>query len=167
MALFGLPDPIPRLPDLLAETVRGGQSTIHGDLNLENILVGPGGFIWLIDFAETRDGHTLFDFGHLGAELVAHVIAPRMANPHDYFDLLLSDPFQAGAGSPEPLAGLLAALSGIGEKCLFNPSEPGEFYTALCLSCLGALKYRNLDSHQKHLLYLTAAYLCARELSKT
>jgi len=163
MDLFGLPDPIPRLPDLLAETVCGGQSTIHGDLNLENILIGPGGFIWLIDFAETRDGHTLFDFGHLGAELVAHVIAPGMANPHDYFDLLLSDPFQAGPEPSDPSAALLAALSAIGAKCLFNPSEPGEFNSALCLSCLGALKYRNLDFHQKHLLYLTAAYLCSRE----
>ena len=167
---FGLPDPIPHLPGLLAEMINGSLSTIHGDLNLENILVGPGGFVWLIDFAQTRDGHTLFDFAHLGAEIIAHVIAPQMPNPNDYFDLLRSDPFSTTVsitGSlvdpAGPLAGLLRALSRIAEKCLFNPAQPQEFQRALCLSCLGALKYQNLDFDQKHLLYLTAAYLCARQ----
>ena len=40
-----------RLPAWLNQTVAGTQSTIHGDLNLENALVGPGGIVWLIDFA--------------------------------------------------------------------------------------------------------------------
>ncbi len=62
--LAGLPDPLLRLPAVLEESIQGSQSTIHGDLNLENVLVGPGGFVWLIDFATTRDGHTLFDFAH-------------------------------------------------------------------------------------------------------
>ncbi|MBT3396807.1 MAG: phosphotransferase, partial [Alphaproteobacteria bacterium] len=57
--LFGLPDPLEKLPKLLGETIRGTQSIIHGDLNLENILVGPGEFVWLIDFATTREGHPL------------------------------------------------------------------------------------------------------------
>ena len=74
--LHGLPDPISKLPSLLNERVQGTQSTIHGDLNLENGLVGPGGFVWLIDFAETRDGHALYDFAHLEAEIIAHIIAP-------------------------------------------------------------------------------------------
>lgn len=167
---FGLPDPIPHLPDLLARMVSGSLSTIHGDLNLENILVGPGDFVWLIDFAQTRDGHTLFDFAHLGAEIIAHVIAPQMPNPSNYFDLLRADPFAAAEQPVSPLAepagslaGLLGALSRIAEKCLFNPTQPQEFHQALCLSCLGALKYQNLDIDQKHLLYLTAAYLCARQ----
>jgi hypothetical protein len=158
---FGLPDPIPRLPDLLAETVRGSQSTIHGDLNLENILVGPGGFIWLIDFAQTRDGHTLFDFAHLGAELIAHVIAPQVESPLEYFELLLENPFNPSAQPQHPLAKLLTTLSAISAKCLFNPAQPMEFQMALCLACLGALKYQNLDFQQKHLLFLTAAYQCA------
>jgi hypothetical protein len=161
---LGLPDPIPRLPDLLAQTVSGSQSTIHGDLNLENILVGPGGFVWLIDFAQTRDGHTLFDFAHLGAELIAHVVAAHIDSPQAYFDLLLSDPFGEGepANGSDASSSLLRALTQIASKCLFNPAEPQEFHLALCLACLGALKYQNLDFSQKHLLYLTAAYLCAR-----
>jgi thiamine kinase-like enzyme len=150
--------------------VSGSLSTIHGDLNLENILVGPGGFVWLIDFAQTRDGHTLFDFAHLGAEIIAHVIAPQVQSPDDYLELLLSDPFSTQADPTRPLAAparplavLLKSLSRIAEKCLVNPAQPREFQRALCLACLGALKYQNLDFDQKHLLYLTAAYLCTRQ----
>ena len=158
---MGLPDPIARLPDLLVQTVSGSRSTIHGDLNLENILVGPGGFVWLIDFAQTRDGHTLFDFAHLGAEIIAHVVAPKIDSPQEYFELLLSDPFRSQSAASGQFGGLLAALAEIAGKCLFNPSQPEEFRRVLCLACLGALKYHNLDFNQKNLLYLSAAYLCA------
>jgi hypothetical protein len=161
MERFGLPDPIPHLPELLKETVRGSQSTIHGDLNLENILIGPGGFVWLIDFAQTRDGHTLFDFAHLGAELIAHILASQVADPNDYLELLLTDPFRPDAQADHPQLRLLSTLVSLSAKCLFNPTEPQEFRLALCLACLGALKYQNLEFQQKHLLYLTAAYLCA------
>jgi hypothetical protein len=156
---FGFPDPISRLPDLLSRTVSGSQSTIHGDLNLENILVGPGGLVWLIDFAQTRDGHTLFDFAHLGAEIIAHVIAPQLS-PEAYFEILLSGPFTGEVTASGGLADLLSGLYRIAGQCLFNPSQPQEFHLALYLACLGALKYSNLDVDQKHLLYLTAAYLC-------
>lgn len=159
--LFGLPDPLARLPAALKEPLSASQSIIHGDLNLENILVGPGGFVWLIDFAMTRDGHTLFDFAHLGASLVAQVIAPQMAMAEAYLEILSQRPFD---GSPvsDPSAGLLAELTQIARQCLHNPTQPREFQLALYVSCLGALKYANLESHQKHLLYLTAAHLGSR-----
>lgn len=158
---FDLPDPLLPLPDILSESLTASQSIIHGDLNLENILVGPGGFVWLIDFALTREGHTLFDFAHLSASLIAHVIAPQVTHPKDYLDLLNEKPFTAGQSLDafSPLAGLLAALNRIAGQCLANPTRPEEFQRALYLACLGALKYENLDRHARHLLYLTAAHL--------
>jgi hypothetical protein len=142
---LGLPDPLERLPALLDERVMGTQSTIHGDLNLENVLLGPGGFVWLIDFAATREGHPLFDFAHLSAEIVAHVLAPRVRTPAEFLALL-------AGGDP-----LLAALDGIAARCLFNPDQPREWRLAQCLACLGALKYGNLDAHAKRILYVMAA----------
>ncbi len=142
--LLGLPDPLEKLPAWLDERLAGTQSTIHGDLNLENILVGPGGFVWLIDFAQTREGHPLFDFAHLEAEIIAHVIAPRCSSPTDYLSLLQATP-------------LLSSLHAIAGRCLFNPTQPREYALARALACLGALKFTNLDSHARHLLYLTAA----------
>jgi hypothetical protein len=154
--LFGLSDPLEKLPRLLDETVVGSKSIIHGDLNLENILVGPGGFVWLIDFATTREGHPLADFAHLEAEIIAHVIAPQVSAV-EYLGILKDD----ATLSPERanLHALCTTLHEIAAKCLANPSQPREYQLALLMSCLGALKYRNLESHQKHLLYLKAAYL--------
>ena len=153
--LLGLPDPLPCIPALLSETTHASQSIIHGDLNLENILVGPGGMLWLIDFAQTREGHTLFDFAHLEAEIIGHIIAPQIDNPADYLVILRG----TGQSQNQELASLLEALHEIASRCLFNPSQRREYRLALTLTCLGALKFNNLSPYAKHLLYLTAAEL--------
>jgi hypothetical protein len=145
---YGLPDPLPRLPGWLAETMTGTQSTIHGDLNLENALVGPGGIVWLIDFAQTRDGHTLFDFAYLEACLIAQIISPSVSDDQDFLARLERD--------DDPLRGAVHAMA---RRCLFNPDRLREYQLALVLACLGSLKFNNLDSRQKHRLYLSAAYL--------
>jgi hypothetical protein len=177
--LFGLPDPLDQLSRLLEESVIGTRSIIHGDLNLENVLVGPGNIVWLIDFATTREGHPMFDFSHLEVEIISHVIAPQVSTG-EYLELLKSQSHTIqGRGikvSSEmsmdlerlaPKSKLLLTLTETARdfamKCLSNPSRPLEYTLALTISCLGALKYQNLDVHQKHLLYLTAANL----LSKT
>lgn len=156
--LLGMPDPLQKLPSLLDERLSGTQSTIHGDLNLENILVGPGGFgpqgfVWLIDFAQTRDGHPLYDFAHLEAEIIAHIIAPQMSTPGEYLNLL-QNPADA---RQNPYYALRFTLQAIAARCLFNPAQPREYELALYMACLGALKFNNLNAHVKHMLYLTAA----------
>jgi hypothetical protein len=158
--LMGLPDPLEKLPDLLNETVRGTRSIIHGDLNLENVLIGPGGMVWLIDFATTREGHPLMDFAHLEAEIIAHVTAPQVADAKAFVAILemlfAKKPLPA---SRSPLHELLSTVHEIAAKFIANPSQPREYWLALYMSCLGALKYRNLDEHQKYLLYLTAGFI--------
>lgn len=159
MELFGLPDPLGLLPGLLDETVSGSQSIIHGDLNLENILVGPGEIIWLIDFAETRIGHPLADFAHLETELIAHIIAPQVENPREFLEMFAA---VAKGNEPAHLAefySLLAEIHHIAARCQVDPAQPREFLLALFFSCLGAIKYRNLNPHQKHFLYISAAAL--------
>lgn len=172
--LFGLPDPLQAYPLLLEETVVGTRSIIHGDLNLENVLVGPGDLVWLIDFATTREGHPLADFAHLEAEIIAHVIAARV--PPTLYQAVLAErdvdgqlQGEGGKNQENRIAGLpndvratiqlRDTMFEIATKCLSNPSHPREYHLALILSCLGALKYRNLEQNQKHLLYLTAASL--------
>lgn len=178
--LFGWPDPLDKIPQLLEESLISTRSIIHGDLNLENVLVGPGDFVWLIDFATTREGHPLADFAHLEVEIITHVIAPQVSTS-EYLGLLKyqigskdldgdGTRIQAdGVTEGEQLAPklqefqvLLNTVHGFALKCLANPSRPREYHLALYLSCLGALKYRNLEAHQKHLLYLTAASLLAK-----
>ena len=156
--LLDLPDPLLKIPELLDETIKGSQSTIHGDLNLENVLIGPGNMVWLIDFAQTRDGHTLYDFAHLEAEIIAHILAPRINSTGDYLALLGDTP------NPEhgSLSMLITTVHEIANRCLSNPLQPREYHLAVLLTCLGALKYSNLNDHSRHLLYLTAAFLSQR-----
>ncbi len=148
---FGLPDPLAHLPEALAQTLNGTQSTIHGDLNLENILVGPGGLLWLIDFAQTRPGHPLADFAHLRAEIIAHVLAEQVASPQDYLNGLRCEAYP-----------LLTELDALACQYLFDPTKPGEYDLAVYLSCLGALKHANLSAKARYLLYLSAADIVTR-----
>ena len=153
--LFGLPDPIPALAELLNQVVVGSQSIIHGDLNLENALAGPGEILWLIDFARTREGHALFDFAHLQAQIAAHVIATRLQAPQDFLGLLTGQPL------PEhrPVYLLWCKMGEIAHSLLQNPEQPREYSLALAAACLGALKHSNLNPHSRHFLYLAAAHL--------
>jgi hypothetical protein len=143
---FGLPDPLDCLPYWLDETISGSQSVIHGDLNLENILIGPGGLVWLIDFARTRLGHPLSDFAHLQGEIIAQVIANQERSPKEFLAKLESNRYP-----------LISALEEIAFSCLANPSRPQEYRLGLAVTCLGMLKYSNISSHSRHCLYLTAS----------
>ena len=151
LQLFGLPPVLPKLATMLQATVIGMQSTIHGDLNVENILVGPGRFVWLIDFARTREGHAVFDFAHLEAEIIAHVIAPNMP-PSEFIALIQSPEASTSCFGP-----LLSAIHKMASRCLFNPTQSREYDLALALTCLGAIKHANLGNQSRQLLYLAAA----------
>jgi hypothetical protein len=143
---FGLPDPLQHLERWLATTIQGTRSTIHGDLNLENILIGPGELVWLIDFAQTREGHPMFDFAHLGGEIVAHILAERCGSGEAYLERL-------AAGDE-----LLQTVQEIASRCMFDPQQVDEYRLPLILACLGALKFNNLSPLARHCLYLTAAF---------
>ncbi|MBN1439361.1 MAG: phosphotransferase [Anaerolineales bacterium] len=151
--LCGLPDPFAALENRLAERIRGTQSILHGDLNLENILAGPGGTVWLIDFAQTREGHTLADFAHLQAEIAAHVVAPALGDPCALAGLL------QGKKPIPPVFRLMEAMESVAGRCLFNPAQPREYRLALFLSALGELKHTNLDPTQRNFLLVYAAHL--------
>lgn len=170
-----LANPLKHFEDLLSGQLRGTRSVIHGDLNLENILVGPGDLVWLIDFACTREGHTLFDFARLEVELTTQVAAEtlsrRKLRPDDFFIVLdrihgTSDPLQAPL---EEIAGLLNAVRHVARRCLYDPADISEFHKALILAYLGSLKFANLDEMPcaptpKALAFLAAAYLMDLEL---
>lgn len=143
----GLTDPLERLEGWLQESLTATRSTIHGDLNLENVLVGPGNLVWMIDFAQTREGHPLFDFSHLASELVAHVLALQAGSAEAYLARLQT------VGWP-----LLDVVEEVAQRCLFDPARPREYRLSLVLACLGALKYANLTPLARSCLYLTAAF---------
>jgi hypothetical protein len=159
--LAGWPDPIACLPDWLGETIAGGQSIIHGDLNLENVLVGPGGFVWLIDFAETREGHAVFDAARLLVEVIAHVVAHVVTDVGRFRALFVSALDRESCPDPA-LAALLTSLIQTGRRCQAEPARTREYDLAAAVAALSALKFDNLGPHARTCLYLAAAAFARR-----
>ncbi|MDP8218034.1 MAG: SpoIIE family protein phosphatase [Candidatus Theseobacter exili] len=56
------------------------EATIHGDLNLKNIMMDGKKNLWLIDFSETRTGHILADFAKLESSILCDVISVTEEN---------------------------------------------------------------------------------------
>lgn len=163
-------NPLPHLDEVLENHQAGTRSIIHGDLNLENILVGPGDLVWLIDFASTREGHTLFDFARLEAEVTTQVISELFVRHglevEQVFTLLYAldigrQPEGEALGSAYVL---LEAIRTVAKRLLFDPGREDELLLAQYLAYMGTLKFSNLDElpHApipKALAFATAGYL--------
>jgi len=158
--LLGMPEPLDKLAVIEHRSIQGTQSIIHGDLNLENVLAGPGAFVWLIDFASTREGHTLFDFARLETELITQIAAPAIPDAQAY--LAMQQQLDQDGADMTGAGLLIHTTRTLAWRCLFNPLQRNEYWMALYMTTLGSLKFTNLTSHQRHLLYLTAAHVAQK-----
>jgi hypothetical protein len=145
------PDPILSINAILQKTIQGSKSIIHGDLNLENILVGPGSLVWLIDFAQTGEGHTLKDFAHLYMEVIAHIISVQDLSPQDFLEMLQNQSHP-----------LLAKIEAMAQRCQLDMEQKSEFHLAAGLTCLGAIKFTTITEKARKYLYIAAAYLLSQ-----
>jgi hypothetical protein len=165
-----LPNPLNALDDLLHDRIRGTRSVIHGDLNLENILVGPGDLVWLIDFGATREGHTVYDFARLEVEITTQVVAETFARYGlgimEFLDLL--DMLERGElpdqGPLGAMQSLLGSVRRIAQRCMYDPADMSEFRKALILAYLGSLKFANLDELETAPLPKALAFTAAATL---
>ncbi|MBZ0317612.1 MAG: phosphotransferase [Anaerolineae bacterium] len=165
--LNSLPNPLLHVNNFLERRVSGYLSIIHGDLHLGNILVGPAGDAWLVDFALTREGHTLFDWAVLEVSLLCTVVGPRMpegwdgvwgtirlleaVNSHNADLVPQGDPV-AQALSP------IITLRKVVEVNLARTQQWREYHVALMLVALRGLSWKNSASLDvRRLLFLTAA----------
>lgn len=154
------PNPLQVYPAMLEERIFGTMSTIHGDLNLENILVEPeSGQAWLIDFATARDSHTLHDFMRLERDVFTRLLPEALAQAglglEAIGDLLLKlHTVSVAPTRPPPSPSqpelkkpfeMLAAIRRMAGRCLRDPARWDEYYRGLVLHLLGALKFANLD----------------------
>ncbi|MDX1614966.1 MAG: phosphotransferase [Candidatus Promineifilaceae bacterium] len=168
-------NPLRAYHELLSAFHEVNLSTIHGDLNLENVLVDPETRdVKLIDFASVRVGHNLHDLLRLETGLLTSLLPETLAaaklptraivSLYRHLDQEVFRPERTHAtqsvdGALEkPLAALLA-IRQEARKCLFNPDDPSEYYTGLTLYLLGALKFKSLDAtpNAKSIAFLGAA----------
>lgn len=162
-----LPNPLRAYGQVLASTVVGTTSTIHGDLHTGNILVGPGGDAWLIDFEWAREGHTLFDWAVLEVSLLLDHVAPcagnNWASAHQVAALL--DVLNQRGGLPpasgssrmaEALRPVIEVRHIVGEL-LARDGDPAEYFTALAMAALRASGWRERPLGARRLAYLASA----------
>ena len=150
-----LPNPLSAWPDVLRETGHVRIATIHGDLNMENILVTlDTRDVRLIDFTMTRRDHVLHDLLRLETGVVTWLWPDFLAEAnlppwtiHQWYTQL-HDLDYAGLGQLS--AGLrkvfimLSSIRRAAQSLLANPDDWGEYYRGLALYLVGSLKFANL-----------------------
>jgi serine/threonine protein kinase len=168
-----LPNPLWVYPAILNSFLTLHTSTIHGDLNLDNVLVDPETRQpTLIDFAAARRGHVLHDLLRLEAAIVTKLIPAALAaaglGPETVYPLYRqlhhasSYPHKVASLQP-PHPGLekpwamLVAIREMARECLFNATDWIEYYYGLSLYLLGTLKFKNLDELSKQVAFWSAA----------
>ncbi len=172
-----LPNPLLFYQEILQAFLKVNISTIHGDLNLENILVDSDTrSISLIDFATARQGHVLHDLLRLETEVVSKLIPVALVeaalDPETIYTLyqklhqITHHPNRLTSlklphdSLKKPFA-MLYAIRNMARKCLFDADDWTEYYYGLILYLLGALKFSNLDTIPKarQVIFLGAATL--------
>jgi hypothetical protein len=166
-------NPLLNYDDLLDRHINSSLSKIHGDLHLGNILVGPNNSTWLIDFAHTRDGHTLFDWASLEVSLLGDAVMPvagddwivvrRIAS---YLAAIHSRTTPPSVNS-EIFAAMasIAAIREIARDCLTTKDNWYEYYVALSLCALRAITWPSMSLGGRRLMFLLAG-LAMTELNR-
>jgi hypothetical protein len=153
-----LPNPLDTLPKILNQTFDTRLACLHGDLNLQNILVEPQSrTVRLIDFAKAGRNHVLRDLICLEMNIVTRLMPPAIAEamltPEDivgFYEKLhcvLKRPnvtITPPPGLEKPFA-VLHTLRQQARSYLFTPDEWDEYYYGLMIYFLGALKFEDLD----------------------
>jgi tetratricopeptide (TPR) repeat protein/serine/threonine protein kinase len=171
-----LPNPLLSLPRLLNQTRPVHIATIHGDLNLENILIEPEtGAVSLIDFADVREDHVLHDLLRLETEVITQLLpelvvdaqlslAPTLATLYWQLYTERTGAFAAD-GSPhralQKVWVMMRTIRRIGQRYLLDPQDWSEYDHGLTLYLLGALKLKNLNQVSTVPLPKQAAFLAA------
>jgi len=160
-----LPNPLLALPDLLAREAEGWFATIHGDLNLRNILVETGArTAHIIDCANARHDHVLHDLLRMERDTVTDLLPaicfrdqlPVTAIVHFYRQLHcallgpahpngeLAVPADLHHALVKPFV-MLATLRQTARTFLSTPNQWESYYTGLVIHLIGALKFSDLQ----------------------
>lgn len=161
---FKLPNPIFAYQEIMDMTIEGSLCTIHGDLHLGNILIGPSENALLIDFAHTRDGHTVFDWATMELSLLSDYIVPLTNNSWESTWTLASYLHAINNNLPLPSdnSDLTAAFKSIQElrnivkECLVNKTSWAEYYVALALTSLRAMTWKTMSLASRRLMYINS-----------
>jgi hypothetical protein len=171
--ISSLPNPLSAYPDLLDRYVNGSLSKIHGDLHLGNILVGHNHSAFLIDFAQTRSGHVLFDWACLEISLLDQIAMPEFgddwAAARQAIGILAATrhPSAAAVLPRDQIAPILpiAAVRDVVNDCLTKDGDWSEYFIAVALCGLRAATWDTMSPRGRRAAFILSAY-AVHELSQ-
>jgi hypothetical protein len=160
-----MPNPVKYYNDLLDILVEGSISTIHGDLHLGNILIGPNDGALLIDFALTRDGHSIFDWANLEISLLSALAVPRVDDSWNGARQLIN--YLGVVERPElanripstvyDVLKAIIALRQIVEENLATSGAWHEYSLSLAFCALRAMSWKTMPINSRRVMYLISA----------
>jgi hypothetical protein len=157
-----LPNPLLAYDGLLDRTFKGTMCRIHGDLHAGNIMVGRRSTAFLIDFAQARSGHSLFDWACLEVSLLNQQLSPRAGSGWDDARALIarlsaldSAPRQQPADADLlPIAGVRGVVSGL----LADRHDWSEYFISLAFTALRASLWDTLPHGARRASFMLSAY---------
>lgn len=151
------------------------ESSVHGDLNMKNVLMDETGNLWLIDFAETRYSHILRDIVKLEAVLAGEMVPVESREALEEL-VRLYLPFLSGespgeiadlpAEFPDPAAEkafrVIRALREHADDVTLHDEDISHYYLGLLQYTLNMLSYVSVNEYQKEFAWIVSSVLCRR-----
>ncbi|WP_321507560.1 anti-sigma factor antagonist [uncultured Methanoregula sp.] len=163
------------MPERLSWLFEVYESSVHGDLNMKNVLMDETGNLWLIDFAETRYSHILRDIVKLEAVLKGEMV--KTSSRETLAELVSLDvPFLSArtfSDIPELPHTIRDPALEKAFRCVRKLREyadmitPGDgdisqYYLGLLPYTLNLLSYTSVNEYEKEYGWITASLICRR-----
>jgi len=151
------------------------ESSVHGDLNLKNVLMDETKNLWLIDFAETRYSHILRDIVKLEAVIKGEMV--KVNSQKTLAELVKLDVPFLSARALSDIPDLPDAIEDPAlEKAfrcvrklrqyadIITPGDDdiSQYYLALLPYTLNLLSYTSVNEFEKEYGWITASLICRR-----
>jgi anti-anti-sigma factor len=151
------------------------ESSVHGDLNMKNVLMDETGNLWLIDFAETRYSHILRDIVKLEAVILGEMVPIDSRETLADLSCIAARFLSAGslADIPEIPAGIadpamekafrvVRALREHADRITQDDNDISQYFLGLLPFTLSLLSYSSVSGYQKEYGWIAASLICRR-----
>jgi len=163
------------IPQRKSDTVSVYEASVHGDLNMKNVLMDEANNMWLIDFANTRHSHILRDIAKL--EVVLKFETFDITSDEKLREIVelekvfldvknLSEIPQIPPTLQDPkvLKAFLCIrkLREFANVITLLDEDVSQYFFSLFAYSLRVLKYRDVDDYGKKCAWISASMLCQK-----
>lgn len=163
------------LPQRLSQNWNVYEGSVHGDLNMKNVLMDDGMNMWLIDFAMTGHSHILRDIAKLEAVLKFEMI-PITSEERLITLISLEKAFlhpektgeipeiPGGITDPDIIKAftVIRQLRRYADTITLLDDDIRQYYLALLYYTLSVPAYVSVDDFRREYAWISSSYLCNR-----